>query len=1132
MQNKKYIAGLIILISLITGNSLHAQSITTGDITGIAKDSSNAIVPGATVTLKRTDTGETRSAITNGSGSYRFNLLKPGTYQIAGSIQGLQSDISSITVAVGQARSFDLTLSPQQAQQTVNVTEATPLLQTDSSNQSTTFSTAQLQNLPNPGGDITTVAFTVPGVAVATQSGYGSFSSHGLPATANLFTINGNDAMDPYFNVNNSGASNLSLGQNEIAEAAVVQNGYSVQYGRQAGAQVNYVTKSGANDYHANLQYNWNGSLLNANDFFNNASGTPKGRANSNQYAASLGGRIIKDKLFFFVDTEGIRYVLPSSGGVALPSSQLQSYVLSQVTPSQSALYQKAFGLYNNAPGASRASDVTNGSGQLQDGNNSLGCGNSFAGTPAPGGGIFGETVPCARAFGTNVTNQNTQWLLTSRVDYNISDKQRIFFRFRDDQGTQPTYTDPINPAFNAQSKQPSYEGNINHTYAFSSTLINNFIATASAAQAAFAPADLQASLAVFPTSWRFFDGGINGSNIGGTGPGGMSNLGVPLASYPQGRNTGQFQFIDDLSWNKGSHNIKVGATFRRNRVTDLGLQTATQGGYYTFNDLTDFTGGVIDGNSTGSSFIQRFSPLSAAHIHLYTLGGYIQDEWAVKSNFKITYGIRFDRTGNPVCTDDCFARLNAPFADLAKGASIPYNQSITTGLNNAFQNIESVVPQPRLGMVWNPSASKGTVIRGGIGLFTDLPAASYLSNIFRNSPNVFAPTIRTGNVDLPGITGSAPTIASLTNTAFRSGFANGSTSQQIASSLPAGVTFTNPAYFSVPNTLNNPRYVEWSFELQQQVGTRNLINVTYVGNYGYNLLYQTAKANAYANASRYPNGFGGLPATAPDPRFNIVTDLSNRGESNYNGVTVQFRRALGFGFQGQISYTWSHALDDISNGGINAFNLSDSFLTQFAPFDKSLNYSNADYDIRHNVTADFTWEIPVKVDNGLLKQVVQGWTVAGKAYARTGTPFSVYNSTLASRLSAAVGGQILGTLVNPAAPTSCTGPNSSCFSGADFTSTGFGNLPRNSFRGPGFFDMDATLLKNFAIGEKYHFQLGANAYNILNHPNFGTPGSDLALSGVGSITTTTQQPTSAYGTFQGSAVSGRVVVLSGRFQF
>lgn len=275
------------------------QTITTGDVSGTLTDASGAVVPDAAVRLTSLDTGASRIVKSNNVGAYRFTLISPGRYEISASSPGLKSDIGRVVAGVGQVTTADLRLKVEESKQVALVMEATPLLQADNANLATTFSADQVGILPLPGGDITSIVFTAPGISVSTGGGFGNFSSHGLPGISNLFTINGVDEMDPYQNVNNAGATGLTLGQNEIQEVSVVQNGYSAQYGRQAGAQVNFITKSGSDAFHGSLLYTYNGSFLNANDFFNNEQGLSNPRAISNQHGALLSGPIPEKQAVF-----------------------------------------------------------------------------------------------------------------------------------------------------------------------------------------------------------------------------------------------------------------------------------------------------------------------------------------------------------------------------------------------------------------------------------------------------------------------------------------------------------------------------------------------------------------------------------------------------------------------------------------------------------------------------------------------------------------------------------------------------------------------------------------------------------------------------------------------------------------
>lgn len=1140
---------LFVVVFLFSLSSLFSQSLTTGSIAGTVRDQSGAAVPGAAVTLNNVDTGATQTTTTNQSGAYQFTLLQPNNYTVEANAAGLNTDVSKVTVQVGATATLDLVAKVQTTRQVVEVTTTGSAVQTENANLSSTFTSKQVLELPAPGGDITTVAFTVPGIAVSTGMGYGNFSSHGLPGTSNLFTMNGDDYNDPYLNLNNSGASNLLLGQDEVAEANVTQNGYSVQYGRQAGAQVNFVTKGGTNQVHFDLLFNFNNHLMNANDFFANESGTPRPYAVSRQWGADIGGPAIKNKLFFYADSEGLYYSLPSVATVVIPSPQLQTYILGAVNPASVPLYTQAFGVYNLAM-AKGARAVTTGSGPLQDSTGNLGCGgtpsaaNGLTGIAAPGGGTFGVNIPCAYAYGASGLNTNKEWLQTDRADWNINDKQKIFFRFKGDHGFQPTGTNLLTPSLNEQSIQPQYEGQINHTYVVSPTQVNNFILSILWYSAIFGPASESQSLTTFPSYFQISGAGGTNTNYNGYA---FYPLGVNWTNFPQGRDAGQGQIVDDYSWIKGNHTFKFGVNYRKNEVTDYSYEQG-QIGSYLFQNLSDFATGVTNPN-TGSEFFQAFSPLQDAHIRFYNLGIYAQDEWAVKPNLKITLGLRMDRTANPSCLDNCFSRLNQPFTSsgFQQGANIPYNASISTGLTHPYYNTDAIVPDPRLGIVWSPWGANGAVIRGGIGVFSDLAPGVLVANVFKNAPSALTVNLADGSFVGPvTAAGSSAAEAQAQYNAFKTGFASGQTLAELNAVVPGG--FSPFPYYSVPSKFLTPTVVEWSFEIQQPFGQKNVLVATYSGNHGYNLLTQNGFPNAYVNTTNFPSGFGGLPTSAPDPRFSAVTQLTNGGISNYDGISVQFRRALGYGFQGEAGYTWSHALDDVSNAGAGEYYSSCSgcsFVTLANPV-LSQNYGSSDYDIRNNFTADFIWDTPWKFSNKILGNILGNWTVSGKFFWRSGTPFTIYDGALPGLLAGTninAGVNFLSgmpaTALTADLPRSC-GPSAvttACFSAAQFaasgTETGFGNIGRNSMYGPGYSDIDATIFKNFTVKERLRFQIGASAYNLMNHPNFQNPNANIANpSSFGTIGATAIPPTSAYGSFQGSAVSGRVLVVTGRLQF
>ncbi len=444
------VAFLSMLLSLCLAFQSYAQTIVTGGISGTITDPTGATVPDAALTLSSNSTADTYSTVSSATGGYLFSLLKPGDYTLTVKKDGFKTISEKVNVLLGQNSAVNIAMELGSSSTTVEVTSEESLLQTENANIATTFDTRTVQNVPNPGNDITYVAQTAPGVTMNSSSnpGYGNFSVFGLPGTSNLFTVNGNDYNDPFLNLNNSGASNLLLGSNDVQEVAVVSNGYTAQYGRMAGAQIDYSSRSGTNNYHGSANYYYTGSDLNAEDFFLNASGQPKPFQNNNQWAADFGGPIKKNKAYFFVDTEGLRYVFATATQSFLPTQEFQNYVLSQVPSTATSFYQQAFALYNGAKGAANAVPTPNTCG----GNAASGYqGGIFAG---PGGvyGLPNGSTDCLGAVTLAGSSGNKEWLLIGRVDYSFTDNDKVFGRVKFDRGTQPTYADPIDPAFNAIS--------------------------------------------------------------------------------------------------------------------------------------------------------------------------------------------------------------------------------------------------------------------------------------------------------------------------------------------------------------------------------------------------------------------------------------------------------------------------------------------------------------------------------------------------------------------------------------------------------------------------------------------------------------------------------------------------------
>jgi hypothetical protein len=1138
-----------------------AQTAVTGALSGAVEDATGAVVPGATVVVTDVATNAQQTATTNAVGRYTVGLLKPGHYKISASAASLQSSTIEVEAILGTTVTADIKVTAMGDKTVVEVTSsALPLVDTQNVALASTFSEEQIQELPTPGGDVTTVAYTAPGVVMNAGGGGagGNFSSDGLPGISNLFVLNGFDNQDPFLNLNNSGSSNLTLGQGELADATVIQNAYNSQYGRAAGAIISYTTRSGGNKFHGEAIYEYNGTVLNANGWFNNATGTPRPHAVSNEWALNGGGPIIKDKLFFFSDWEGLHYVLPASGFVSMPTPQYAAYAEANVPVASQSTYAQMMNLYQKSPVYSSATPVTTGGTTLG------GCG-ALAGTAntADHGNLFGTTDACAQGGFAQANSINQEWLYTQRVDWNISADHKIYGRYKMDHGTQPTNINLVNPAFDTVSVQPMYEGQFNDAYTITSNLVNSTVVAANWYTAYFGPSNSAAAQAVLPF-WAYFNVGADGS--GTSNVAGFTNLGVP-DYFPQGRDVTQYQLEDDLSWTHGKHNFKVGANFRRDLVSDYDAREIVDFPFMFVYSLNDIAQGQLSGGNTqfggSNEYQQAFIRSRTNHLALYNIGIYAQDDWQVAPKLKLTMGMRLDRTGDPLCTRDCFSLYNGlP----ASSTAIPFNTLINP-VNAHPYGSEIMDLQPRFGFNYELDAKTG--IRGGIGLFADLYPAGFLDGPIENFPNYNLETIYSGNIATGGA-GSAPSNASAANAAVQTGFATGGSAASINTALyNQGVPYSPPNInASFAQVFHEPEYVEYSVQIQRQLTPNDGISLTYAGNYGYNEIMQNPFANASSGifssalapsptAQWVPNGtLGNLAAAPPNQSLGQVNAFTNSATSNYNGGMVTYTHQ-GHGLTAHATYTWSHTLDDVSNSGLGQAFGQASVTKQLTPSltAQNLNYSNADYDIRNNFSGDWVYEEPFKTHNLITNTLVSGWMVSGKTYYRSGEPMSPNNNNAVGAFPAVAAvnntqgatslmpqttvpqASLTNTCITPShsnVAATANGGGTPCLNPTQYsTSTAtFGNLRRNTLFGPHYADTDLTLTKQIVKTEGAAFTLGAQAYNVINHPNFNAPGVVAGTPAFGVISSVQAPPTSPYGSFQGAAVTQRVLVVTGKITF
>lgn len=1124
------------LLTLVFAGVAAGQSLIAGDMAGVVVDPSGAAVPEASVILKSLDTGSVIEGKTNPEGYFRFALLKPGRYEITVTRTGFNRMIQNVEVNVGKTSSVTIALEISTRAETVEVSTAPELLNTDTS-VSTTFTQEEVQKLPNPGGDITNIAFTAPGITVAANqsgmNGYGNFTANGLPATSNLFTTNGENNMDPYFNINNSGATNLTLGSNEIQEATVITNPYSGQYGQLSGAQVSYITKSGTNQYHGNAQYWWNGRYLNANDFFNKWQTSPgitnpAPFGNANQWATSMGGPIVKDKTFFFVDYEGLRFVLPSSQTVYIPTPAFAGAVLNNVQnlqPAEASTYQKMFSLYANAHGASTAVPLAN---------------DAYCnGLTLPG--FNPATQNCVASFLASPTALATEWIVAARLDQKLGEKDNVFVRYKIDHGVQPTHVDPISANFSALSNQPQWDVQVNEAHTFGPTMTNVFTAAGSHYVAQFAQNN-QLATSTFPYA-------VVTSGFGSSVP--FSNMN-PLDSFPQGRNITQYQFIDDFSWSHGRHTVKFGGNFRRYDVSDHNFFFNSPTVYFGFNSsgLQNFVDGLA------YQYRESDNVRSDVPIASWGLGLYAEDQIKVKNNFTLTLALRAERNSNPVCQINCFANFTGNFNTLASYTSanpldVPYSEDIKYGQRQAFQGVDAINLSPRVAFSWSPGArdhfpwfsgNGKTVISGGFGIFYDNPAVGLVDNLLANPPVSVGFRVR----PTAGVLPFDPAGGAATWQAAANAFDITKSFNEIQASMPAGVTFTPPSFNSIVGTVHAPRSMEWNFQVQRQIGRSSALLVNYVGNSVVNLPY----GNEWLNAWNQFGIFGAplIPATSPDGAYGTINQVQSGAISNYNGVTFTLREQLKSWIVAHLNYTYSHNLDESSNGGVFPYGFASgqSIQTQLNPTSlRAGNYGNSDYDIRHLISGDYVLSPKFNSENGFIRNLINSWEWSGKVYWHAGVPYSIVDGNISGAVGNS-GGTFLATVLPGA-----TVQTGNCGKGAIVTPclnsgafldtasnvlTAWPNQTRNQYRGANYVDFDMGLFRNIQIKERMSLAVGMMAYNAFNHANMPFPnntfsagdptfGTIIAGPGVG-------VPTSPYGNFLGFDSSPRIVQLSARITF
>ena len=1152
----RYSLTLLCLLTAVNSCTILAQSGTSGALSGEVTDPSGAAVPGARVTMTDTNTRATREMESDAAGYFLFSLINPGTYEVTVQARGFAVAQSPPTaVGVGRTVELNFRLQVQSSNQTVEVTAQQGLLSLDNPNTTTTIAAKTISSLPNPGQDLTYLAQFAQGALMNTAGssndakaagGYGNVEFNGLPATSNGYILDGYDTNDPWLGLNIGLSTNLVIGLDAVQEATVNTNSFAVDQGRYGAAQVNYFTKSGTNAFHGDLYEIWNGSLFNAEDYFLHANDTPgdvaqKPRSTVNEFGVSVGGPIRRNKLFFFGHYEGIRIALPLVSQITLPTPAYQQYVLGQLAvggkdpvtgtslpaqPAEIPFYQKMFSLLP-APG----------------------------GTPVPIVGCPLGTAGdgCASQRQASLNNSDSENLIVVKIDHTINAKDSVWYRFQQDTGLQAAWTDPINPVFNSYSPQPQRTLVVGYTHVFNPDLVNQFNPGASWYASIFEPNNYAQVQQTFPVVLASGSSSVPFTTIGGNDN-----------TYPQGRKVTQWQINDNLTWTRGGHTWKFGLNTRRLDVSnyDLGEGTVPT---VTYDDLAQFTYGAA--YTASQSFPVSLKERASEGNFEY----YAMDTWKPVQRATFTYGMRVAWNTNVSSARNLFSRMAGSFLDASHGTSQPLNQVVLGNVRNLFPATPLFVYQPRASFAYQ--LLPRSVVHGGFGVFSDIIPMQIADLAAMNAPN--DPTFvggmggQVGGVAIaPGVPGSAVDAAASANGLFQTTFRSGGDPcagiQPGAATCPLAVSLnTFPG-----GTLKTPYYYQYNLGIEQQIGTRGDLRADFVGTRGLHEPFQE-QLNGYQNVCE--GCFAPFPFQRPlDRRFGNVTEFRTDASSNYAGLQMAYTEQW-HGLTLRANYTFSHCLDEVSNGGLLAF--STQGLMSPLPGELRRQYASCDYDVRHNVSAYGLYLIPFHSSHTALRDMFAGWSFSETAILHSGLPFSVLSqpyiangngvfqangaSTIqfdapayANRVpgvpvynkNPVAGVTVAGTKqwLNPNAFVSVVDPaTGACTGGDSLANCEFGNSGRNSVRGPRYTNSDIYITRKFPIHEGVSFRLDLQMFNAFNHPNFalpseveaGVPGGSIPAR-FGTLESTISPPTGLLGVGLGGDSSPRMIAFQGRIEF
>jgi hypothetical protein len=1053
---------------------------STGTIVGNVTDVSGGSVTGAGVTATNAGTGAETKTTTNTSGSYQFVALPPGMYSVTAEAPGFAKiTIAPQRLVVSSNLRVDVTLQIGKVNESVTVDETSPQVNTQDAQLGRSIT--DIASLPilsgNGGRNALSLIALQPGVTntptTAPQgagNAVGDFEVNGQRSQANNFILDGADSNDLAINIPD--AVDV-ISPNALGEFRVVTGAMKAEYGRNSGAVIESTIKSGGNSFHGQATEIFRNRVLNSNNFFLNAVGTPKPKYNLNDFDANLGGPIFKNRTFFFASYLGFRRVYGVSNSGTVFTDAERAAILANGTPAAKAIV-------NITPRASS------------------------------GNTLFSAPVD---------TLNRDQGVL--KIDHRFSDANNFsvsYFTERSTDNAPFSFSGPTIPGFGELDLVTYHNVALHDTHSFSPNVINE--ATASfhrRDQPGVVPANTTTPASLGFTGIIPDDPAaagppfilINSINIGNTYQG------------PQARFDNTWQYLDSVNWIKGRHSMKFGVDYRafeQNQIFDF-----INNGYLIFSgDFTNagaipLTPGLEDPSEAAvNDFAQGaviFYDQSNANRQGYRdkfFSAFAQDDFKVSRNFTLNIGLRYD--------------YGAPLTELRNRVSTfrPGQQSTvfpTAPVGLVFPGDKGIGPStyspdknnfgPRIGFAWDPTGTGKLSIRSGFGMFYNVPE-SELSLQFLGAPPYGAQVIANGATDMthPYQTSSTP----LAQNPFPFRVAQPGQPFDFTTVAPVSFTFMDPNF-------RTPYAFQYDFQVQYQIAKDWEADVAYVGSQG-RKLENRRDVN--------PGLFTPTATTADDPQrgvyninnpqsaayggavFDGITAQLSDATSSYNSLQLSLEKRYSHGLTLTNAYTWSHCVD--TGSGLRA---------NSNPFNASYDRGNCDTDVRHRYVGTVIYELPFfKDQRGFFGHVLGGFNLATVVTLQTGLPFDIVEATGDRSLTGAgddrpdyIGGKVQFVdprsnqfgLQNPyfngtggGSPDGAPNPYFRRVGSGGSAEQGagrYGNLGRNVFHGPGILNSDVSLWKSVHITERQSLVFRADAFNFFNHTQFFNPGDSSSAT-------------------------------------